>query len=211
MKNSNLIRLKTKEKLIKHGIPLHPHLPLISGCLEKNSEDIARRIVGLYVMLGLARDADPDLLWNWLEENEFLSFLSKDEMNILQKEQLSQEDINVCSWKQESIYVLCWFVGLAEDLPHLDVESELDEMFSKLPPEISFDELIESFSYRENDELLLALDFYYCLNAAIRHPEIWDDESKLKNIKFAAVEERRRAMEWLIAKENNWDQIALDT
>lgn len=204
------IRSKTKSRLELHGIPLHPSLPFADGVLNKSSIDIAQRIVGLYVMLGLARDADPDLLWNWMESNDFLSFLSDEEMRVLQQESFTEADINSCSWKQESIFVLCWYEGFEKKIIFPTDECDLTDVLMRVPPEVSFELMLESFQPRSESELIEELDFYYCVHAAIKHPELWKDEQLLGRIKVAAVEERRRALEWLVST-NDWDNVSLDT
>jgi hypothetical protein len=211
MINYKLIRLTTTERLKEYGVPLHPNLPLVDGRFKRELTDIGKRIVGLYAMLGLAREADPDLLWNWMEENDFLDFLTEKEMNILQQEKFKESDINICSWKQESLFILGWFTNLESEIGFPDSESDLDQMFTKIPPEMSFDEMIASFSPRSEEELILELDFYYCIHAAIKQPDLWKGKNVLEKVKFAAVEERRRSLEWLVASDQNWDNVTLDT
>ncbi|MEC8325044.1 MAG: DUF4272 domain-containing protein [Pseudomonadota bacterium] len=211
MINAEKVRQHTVQRLRELEVPLHPHLPFIDGRLKRTPVEIAERIVGLYAMLGIGRDADPDLLWNWMEENGFLSFLSDAEMEIMQKEKFTEANINICSWKQESLFVLGWFVNIESDMGLPSEESDLDELFTMIPPEVEFQTMIDSFRLKSEESLLETLDFYYCLHAAIKHPELWESEKQMRNVKFAAVEERRRALEWLVSADNNWDNITLDT
>jgi hypothetical protein len=204
------IRRGSIARLERQDIPIHPNLPFVDGKLSRSPLEVAKRIIGLYVMLGIARDADPDLLWNWMEDNDFLSFLSEDEMNILKKEAFLDEDINICSWKQESIFVLGWYGNFESCINFPTDESDLTKIFTKIPPEVPFELMLESFQPRSESELIEELDFYYCVHAAIKHPELWKDEQLLGRIKVAAVEERRRALEWLVST-NDWDNVSLDT
>jgi hypothetical protein len=43
-----------------------------------------------------------------------------------------------------------------------------------IPPVIEFQTMLDSFKLRKYLELLEELDFYYCLHAAIKHPQLWE-------------------------------------
>ena len=55
------------------------------------------------------------------------------------------------------------------------------------------------------------LDFYYCLHAAVRHPEMWASKRKIIEFCYGDILERRRALEWLVSPTTGWHDITLDT
>ena len=198
--------------LIKHDIPIHPNLPLIDLGKPRTSKEVCERIIALYALAGLANGAAGYLLKDWLIDEGGLGFLSTHEQQLLNNyDGLNPEEINELSWKQESLYVLCWSGSLVDKVVWPTKEADLNNVFGLIPPETSFAKFFTSFNLRSFEEIAKQLDVYYCLHAAMRHPEIWIDNTQSRSLKMEAILERRQALEWVLSPSTDWDEISLDT
>jgi len=207
------IRSESEAVLTGHDVPIHPHLPLLDLDGTRSAQRVAQRVVALYCMAGLANGADPGMLRDWLVQESALSCLTASEVELLEKAPSSfpNELLNELSWKQESLFVLCWSGGLASGVPWPDHECDLSSVFASIPPEVPVESFVGSFVSAPATELARTLDLYYCLHASLAHPELWDTKSGRRPVKIEVVEERRHALEWLCSCDTEWDEVTLDT
>ena len=95
----NTIRAHTLLILQKNDVPLHPDLPQLDNIKLKTKEQVCERIVALYALTGLANEADGELLKEWLIDENGWGYLLKDEQLLIEKPNLTTEEINELSWK----------------------------------------------------------------------------------------------------------------
>lgn len=209
MKNMENVRDKTIQVLIKNNIPLHPHLPLLEKPKFRSSIEISHRVIALYSLAGIANGAAGGLIKEWLVDDGGWGFLSEIEQEKVSRENLVRNEINELSWKQESLYALCWCSALTEDMTWPISEANITDIFQFIPPEVPISEFVGSTKLVDTEQIVQQLDLYYCLHAAIVHPELWN-ESDTK-LKIEVILERRQALEWVCSKHISWDEISLDT
>lgn len=203
------IRERTKTLLFSGGVPLHPNLPTIENVSSRASEDVAKKIVSLYALAGIANGADGALLREWLIEENGWSYLSTEEKVTVEKVSLTQAELNELSWKQESLYALSWSGSLVDKMTWPDSEANLEIVFDLIPPVKPIESFIRDFALRPESELVQELDLYYCLHTAAIHPELWSQ--KQVKLKLEVILERRHALEWLFSESIDWEDITLDT
>ena len=211
MINMESIRENTINVLSENNILAHPHLPLLERSNLKPPSEICERIVALYSLAGLSNGAEGALLKEWLVAEDGLRYLSVIEREKLDNENLTREELNELSWKQESLYVLCWCILIIEGLVWPSSEANLDEIFPRIPPEVSITNFVGSAVLRAEQDILRMLDLYYCIHTAMMHPELWEGSVVSSELKIEVVIERRQALEWVCLKTAQWDKISLDT
>lgn len=204
-------RLHTKCELEARGIPLHPHLPLRDERVTRAPRRVALQLVALYALAGLANGAEPKMLAEWLLEEGVWEFIPEAERRLFSSQAALGQALNELSWKQESLFLLCWAGKIVPSLPFPDKECDLGPVFSSIPPEVRCLDFIQSFALRNQDDVIAQLDLYYCLHAALRHPELWRGTRPGDTVAYPIVLERRRALEWLCCAETSWHDVALDT
>lgn len=209
--NTKEIRKKTLLLMQKSNFPIHPYLPLLDIKALRAKDEICQRIIALYSLAGIANGEGADMLRDWLVEEGGWKFLSELEKAVILSQQLSSDDLNELSWKEESLYILCWAGDLVSNLPSPGELCELERIFEHIPPEKSFSEFFTSLTPRSPLEIVEVLDFHYCLHASIVHPELWENNEINKNINRGLVLERRQALEWLCSTSVDWGDISLDT
>ncbi|EPS1221448.1 DUF4272 domain-containing protein [Burkholderia cenocepacia] len=82
---------------------------------------------------------------------------------------------------------------------------QLGKIYPDLRNEESFQWFITGCSLRSRNDLISMLDLAYCL-----HWCIVDAPAESSNIHLHVVAERRRALEWMLSKDD-WEAISLDT
>lgn len=205
------MRIKSIRTLNTLGIPAYEHLPEIEIGKAQRNEDVAKRIVILYALGVLLEGVDAKRVMKWLEEEDLTGSLSNKELDLLSGRKLTDIDKNELSWKQESLYVLCWAGGLVSDLDLPTGECDLTKIFPQIPRSVPVDSFICDYTLRESNELLQQLDIYYCIHFSLRHEELWEGRDFPKPIHPTVAVERRLALEWLSDEKQEWDCILLDT
>ncbi len=205
IRNQSIITLDQK------GIPINRNLPILDNLLLRSKEDIASRLVIQYAFAGLADEASPEFIKEWLEENNLFNELNDNERNFLISKSLTDEQINELSWKQESLWALCWVGKLSSELGFPIRECDLSNIFSNIPPDVDCQDFISNFLVRDEWEIIRAVDLYYCLHSSYRHPELWIDKDFPASLKIEVLLERRLALEWVVDPNTTWQDISLDT
>jgi len=211
MNNYEKIRTQSLAILERLGIPSNPNLPILDSLQLRAKEEIGERIVIQYALAALADDVSSEFLKDWLSENGLFTVLSDDDRHFLEAEILSSEEINELSWKQESLWALCWAGTLVDKLGLPTQECDLSEVFPYLPPEVEYQEFISILSIRDKWDIFEKVDLYYCLHSSYNHPELWDKDNYPGSLKIEVLLERRLALEWVVDPNTPWQEISLDT
>lgn len=204
----------TLKRLFQEGVPVNRGLPGIVLKQVRSGRAVATRINILGVFLAIANDSKSLVFFkSLLRDQNMMSFLSGSEKDILDKEYLSnQEEIDL-SWYQESLYALSWCLGIVPKMGSAKGEASIDSIFRYLPPEVELEEFIRTAKLIDEKLIVEELEYYYRLHWAVRHPESWGvfNRLKCKSYKISVIRERRRALEWVVDNNLEWDDISLDT
>jgi hypothetical protein len=207
------IRRAALAALTSNSVPVNTRMPLMDIPTRfglKAPPTVAKRIICLYALTGLANGAEPDLLLSWLVEEGVDSDLLESERRFFEVSLSQQEEVNL-SWNQESLIALAWGGGLITDLPFPFKQGDLKSVFPTIPPEVEVDQFVAGFRLRDESELYLQVDIHYCLHWSLRHREAWGADAFPKRPTLDVVIERRHALEWLIGIADTWDDVPLDT
>lgn len=206
------VRLKTKTRLMELEVPMHPYLPLRDESRMRGTKDVAFQIVVLNALDGLANDTKPSYLKAWLKRHEVWEAMdSKDQAYFGRS--IPEDLYNELTWKVESLRVLAWATKIAEILPPPLIGEKLviESIYDSIPPQVRLKDFNEALVLRSLLDVKEELDFYYCLHAAMRHPDMWVSQKRMVSFCYGEILERRRALEWLMSPTISWHDITLDT
>ena len=208
--NPKKVRAEVLTHLKLKDIPTNEALPTIDKWVFKSSVEVAERIVSLYALTGLAHEADPISLKEWLSEGQLYSEIPDSEKAYFEKT-LSSKDIVDLSWKQEALFAVCWSGSLVREmgLPHS--ECNLNKVFPQIPPEVEISDFLKTFNLRGEQQIAFQTDLHYCLHWILRHPECWGTSEWPSRLNKDVLIERRRALEWITKSSIKWEDVALDT
>jgi hypothetical protein len=207
-------RKKRSEELLKtRGIPINPSLPAIESEEEttpRSAEDVAKRAVGLCAVALRGEGLKQKEVINLLNGKDvWASATSEEKKFLLKKKPAGQEMINF-KWRYESLWVLLWALGRAEDLGAptsiCDVERAV-RMVLDIPSE----EFIQRAKRRPISEILDEADLIYMYDWAVVDARS-KGEDPPGNLDPGVVYERHYALNWLIGyMDQEWDDGATDT
>lgn len=205
------MRKLTLNRLIKEGVPVNKALPDITFKKVRDSKEVGIRLNILSVFLAISDDPKSIKFFNKiLIEQGMINYLTITEKLILESEKLTKQQEIDLSWNQESIYALSWCLGITSKISSPTIESDLNNIFKYLPPEVDLKSFIDKCNLIDNQTILEELEYYYGLHWAVRHPESWNF-LKINKFKISIIRERRKAMEWVLDNSLIWDDISLNT
>lgn len=193
--------------LSEFGISLPDYFPQIDYSRIRTKEEILRRLFSIHAVTACAYGLDKTIALDWLRNEKLLESLSSKEKDFLQSTNI---DPNPVQFQVEAIWALAWSLKIVGDI---DFKKPCSQHFVHLLPNLKVKENSEKFrgkiSLRTENEIVDALDLYYCLHWWIRESELSHKEIPafiLPNL----IVKRRRALEWLVGTEG-WDDASLDT
>lgn len=200
---------KSHEFLHGHSVEVNEALPLIEAIDELTPQDaqsVATRIMVLSHVIGIGFGADARRLKAVLGEFGILEHASVREQDLLSRTEHSQQEKVNATWLTECVQSLAWCLGLVE----LDPFRQCDEdLASHFPPPFSDPRgFIAESVLRPLDEIYQQADLHYRLHWAARNARLMGTQSRVHE---GLMSERRKALDWVIGVEADWDEIPLDT
>ena len=204
-------RKARSEALLKErGIPFLDSLPCVESEEEASTqavEEVGKRIICLFCVSGTGFEPDDSAFIDYLKENDFWQYLSRQEATFLSNPQGHEQAQIKASWQMEALYFLLWAVKVVPELPFPIDQSSSNEFIESIP---KCDEspwpFIRSLQLRPLPEILDASDLIYRLHWATRH------YGKKVNVNQEVVQEWHHAVNWLTNYDGEgWDWVATDT
>lgn len=196
-------------------------LPLIEDYkLCKSEDQICKRFIASLFSSMLACDYLQDCDFyktdgKKITEQAIVEFGLKNYLFPDEKKVLVECDEHVAvnvSWTVECSYSLAWVLGLitTEEM-EAPGEPEGDHgLFQFIQPFHNFEDFKASCNLRQPSEIMDMLDLYYNYHWACVDNRL-NPDTNCGELNEEVVMERRKALEWLICKDKNWDSISLDT
>lgn len=206
------IKKSNTKKLRLMGIKLIEHLPMLDKPEFRDSEKVARRMMVLLALFQLYLNAPNDIIEKWLDENGLLTELTEEEQMYLKTNysnlpEQSQIDIY---WYIESIWAFAWIGGLHNKLTfNTNVEDSLITLIPNIHENESAIKFIADFEIRNQFEIFEMLDNFFRAHWFARHNNLRGKKSKKADLDI--IMERRKALQYTVYKEYEWDNISLDT
>jgi hypothetical protein len=204
-----LAKTKSHEFLKSHSVEINESLPLIEVLEElnpQNVQSVASRIIVLSHVIRVGYGANAEQMKKSLEKFSLFKHASIQEQNLLSRlEHTQQEKVNA-TWQTECVQSLAWCLGLVELNPFRLCDDNLASHFPE--PFTDPDNFISTATLRPFDEIYQQVDLHYRLHWAARNARLSGRKTKLVE---GLISERRKALDWVIGVEANWDEIPLDT
>ena len=202
------IREKSIQTSKQIGLYVSPTLPLLDSGLEmRSTEEAISRLLVLNAVAATAHGFDKARAIAWLKEEVLTDLLNEQERRFI-FEGVGQPDH--FRMQVEGMWALAWAIGIANDL---NFAKDCDSRFVTMLPNLKLSQSSVDFRKRANprpvEQVLSACDLAYCLHWAIRQAEL-SGNRPVASLKSYVVIERRRALEWLLSKDE-WGETSLDT
>ena len=178
-----------------------------------DKETICKRVLAMFPVIQIACDIGKG---NYEEGLEYFkpmlkkfgvaNALNPKEQRIMDGS-YSQQDAIDMDWAYESMWALCWCLGLVDDIKEADV-CDCDKAIGFVVNCDSFDQFVSKCTLRNKAEILDMLDLYFRYNWAVNESKV-NPNAKLGNANPSSVIERRRGLEWVVTGGDDWYELSL--
>jgi hypothetical protein len=211
------IRERSVRRLERWKLPDPGVLPLHSDedfVWVRDAQSVAGRCHAIAAALALQHAAPHDRVRQALRDNDLERWLADREERLLlhlegeielDPEELYRTTVDI-SWREEALWALMWSIELVDDMPP-DELCGSDPFYERLAPGMDPAQGRTDVLLRPLPELVVMLDFYFCLHWHARTAQYHGSQWNAK-IAPGAVLERRRALEWLF-QDVPWEDIDL--
>ena len=212
-------RKKNNAFIKEQGIACYENLPLVESSAEvklKSLDEICNRAFTCFLSIQVACDVNNN---NYeesikyfkpiLEELDLSQYLNSKEKRIFDGTYTAQDAIDL-DWEYEDLWSLFYAVGLVDDITDGGKLCDCDFIIKTMTSCKNVEEFKNKCKLRDIEEILDMIDLYYRYDWACTEKRI-KPETNIANLDPSNVVERRRGLEWLISRENDWYDISLDT
>lgn len=220
-KNSEERRKESNAKIKELGIDCLEDLPLVEDSMQvklKSLDEICQRALACLIIIQLACDIDidPNLYEEAKECIEPILKQYKVDKKLLPKEKkiingkFTKQEVTDVIWTYEAYWVLIWALGYVnelnfpKDICDVEVAKNIATLYG------SYEEFKQNAKLKDIEEVLDQLDLYYRYHWAVDEKRI-NPETAIGELNPDVVIERRRALEWLVSKQHDWNEISMDT
>lgn len=204
----DLIRKQSFETASRLGYSTNSALPLLDEVsTARTTDETIKRLLCLHAVACCAFGFERRNALDWLRREDLFDELAPSELRFIENGEGDPIRFKV---QVEGMWALAWSLG---PVSQLDFSMYCDNSFVQLMPNMITGEtsgvLRSKIRPRTIAEILAACDLAYCLHWAVREALLTGGKV-LGDVQLYVIEERRRALEWLIGEEE-WDEVTLDT
>ena len=209
MVNPEQVKVDSIALLRSWDVPVIEHLPTLEAESELSPQTpaaVARRCSVLTHVIMIGYDGDPtdsrDAVTKW----ELTPFTSAHERDLFGSTKPTKQDRIDATWLTECMQSFAWCLRLSElnVLRHCD-----DDLANRFPePYSDPSDFISSASLRPFEEIYRQADIHYRLHWAARNGLLTGAKVSISE---SIIRERRRALDWVIGVEADWDEVPSDT
>lgn len=202
------------EWLKEMAVPVNQHLPPIQGIEEsevRSVDEIARRSLALTLVSLKGEGLEQAVVEQVYADLGLAGLLSPAEQSFYaQSEPTEQDRINFV-WRYESLFVLLWALGYADELGYPGSICDVQAMVKLVHSKQGLEGLIADAKMRNKEEILDEADRIYRLHWAVVDARLRGDKAPA-DLEAGVVYERHYALNWLIGYQGaEWDNISTDT
>ena len=217
--NAEALRKKNTDAIRNIGLSPSLSLPRINEAakLTRSAPEVSNRVLCMFIVGACAYGMDRRLGVDWLLREGADSALEAKETEFLDSHatdllRMDPRRLAEMRFAIEGIWALMWSASMVDDIdPRRNCSSSFHLMFPNPKKGDSSKKLCSRFIMRRQEEIIESLDLYYLLHSSARELCLRESESEIDlPIPMYAIENRRRAIEWLTSDELYWD-ISLDT
>lgn len=203
---------RSLKKLDKQEVPYIGHLPPIADASQvtlRSVEEIAQRTLSLLLVSQRANGGTVTTFQDQVQRLGLQDALTSEEKRFAQDMDPEEYMFNMYGARHESAYVLLWALGFVDELGKPDHRAESDLLNEAYHQ--TLESLIAQANLRDVSSILDEADLIYRYHWALVDAELYDT-AKPQGLLAPVVEERHRALNWLIGyQDQDWDEVTTDT
>ena len=177
------------------------------------AEEVARRSLALFAVVGTALGAPRDEILSWLRTGGLWDALTAHEVAYLAQTNPPPKAHLNFGWQSERLIVLLWALGKLDELPDSATQCDTSVFQSVLPPfaKKSTQAFIAQAALIEEDRLWKQAELYLDDHWKARDAQL-HERSMPPGIDIEIVQERHHAINWITGYAGlSWDEVTTDT
>ena len=200
---------RSHDLLAAHGIHINEALPLIEAPTElkpQSPASVARRAVIIGHIIGIGFGQPGSKLRAPLEQFGLLQYASANEGRLLSATNYTEQEKVDAAWLVECMQAIGWCFNFVNLDPLNGCDDDLSSYFPA--PFTDPSDFIATATLRPFPEIYQQSDLYYRLHWATRDNRLNGRESP---VDYGVIRKRRKAIDWVVGVEANWDEMPMDT
>ncbi|MFT4255276.1 MAG: DUF4272 domain-containing protein [Caulobacter sp.] len=184
-----------------------------SPYVVRSPEEVARRALALFSVVGVAFGAPRSDVLEWLKETGLSAELSPSEDRFLATSAPSRQQIIDSGWLSERLVVLCWALCEVGELPPSDQQFDPAVFQDLLPPFADVDpaSFIANAKLRSDEALITKADELLDHHWEARNAALTGAAPAIP-VDIEIVQERHHAINWVTGYDGvPWDEVTTDT
>ncbi|MBY0271318.1 MAG: DUF4272 domain-containing protein [Burkholderiales bacterium] len=187
-------------------------LPCLDRAELRPADEIIGRALVMNALLNIYFKAPIPVVAEWILKHGLTGHLSNTERDLLRckNDALSEQQLIDLFWYIEALWALMWVGSLIDDLPFQSpVEDRMASMCPNLEKNEGPQKFTERMRLRKPNKIFQMLDLYFRVHWWARDGQINGYTTKPADLDI--VMERRKALEWVLNPNCNWDDVPLNT
>ncbi|MFN9366686.1 MAG: DUF4272 domain-containing protein [Planctomycetota bacterium] len=200
---------RSHDFLAQHKLRINDTLPFIESPQElqpQSPDDVARRAIVLGHIIGIGFGQPGAKMKAPLEEFGLFRYTSANETRLLNANTYTEQEKVNATWLVECMQALGWCLGLVNLDPFAGCDDNLASHFPR--PFTDPSDFIANAKLRPFPELYQQADLHYRLHWLARDARLNGYDSPVKE---GVIQERRKAIDWVVGVEADWDEMPMDT
>jgi Domain of unknown function (DUF4272) len=205
------IKTANEKIILDQSYRINEWLPVLDDPKIRSLEEIKGRISVMNAVINIAFEAPTHEIKNWIIKHKLTKYLTESEQLIIDKpnDHLNNFELNSLMWYLESLWALMWVVEMIETLDaSVKVGDNMASLLPDLENEEGNDKVDKVQGLRSEIEIYTMLDYYYRLHWLVT-------DSRINGLKIKLTEgvayERRKALEWVMNRDCDWDSVEMGT
>ncbi len=201
------------ERLMKEGVPVIEHLPVIEDATEakkRTTEEIAHRAIAVVIAAVKGEGLEQATVDSLVKKYGAEKFFSPEEAAFIKDASPAQPDRSKFSWRYECAWVLLWSLGYVDTLTKPEGICDVPKLVGILRDRDTA-QFLKDAKLRPFDQILDQADVIYRYHWAITDARVKGKPAPAK-LEGGVVQERHYVLNWLIGyMDHEWDDISTDT
>jgi len=185
------------------------HLPTLEAedeLVPQAAQSVAKRCIVISHVIGIGFGGKSKKLKQAIEKFDLFGATSAHEKDMLSRRKHTEQEKIDAQWLAECMQSFAWCLGLDKLEPLQYCDDELADRFPE--PFTDPSEFISGAVLRPFEEIYQQADLHYRLHWAARNAQLTDTDFPVKE---GLIRERRRALDWVIGVESDWDEVPSNT
>jgi hypothetical protein len=181
--------------------------------VARSCQEIARRTLALFGVIGIALRAPRTDIIDWLKEENLWDELSPCELAYATAEKPGEKETINATWWSERLIVLLWALRMIENLPAPNEQCDTAIFQELLPPfvDVAAAEFVRSAECRSENALRQMANELMHLHWQVRDARLHSKPAP-SHIDIEIIQERHHAINWVIGWDGSpWDDVTTDT